>query len=243
MPYRKVKFANNEIYHIVLRRVGSDLLFKDKDDYYRGIFSIYEFNNTNPVEIWRRRRERIIEKNREKNVGGRASHNFTEDTRNKLVDVLAFCLMSNHIHLLVRQLKDDGIVKFMSKVGTGFGGYFNRKYGNKGHIFQDRFGVVHIKNETQLKVVFVYIHTNPLAIIESKWKEEGIKAPQKATKFLEKYKWSSYPDYLGAKNFPSVTERDFLIKTIGDFEECRRIVNDWVEYKGEIKEFADLALE
>ena len=59
MPYRKQQFVNDEIYHIVLRGIDDNLLFKDIDDYYRGIFSIYEFNTITPIQIRERRRERI----------------------------------------------------------------------------------------------------------------------------------------------------------------------------------------
>ena len=58
MPYRREQFVNNEIYHIVIRRIGDGLLFGDIDDYYRGVFSIYEFNTTQPVEIWQKRKAR-----------------------------------------------------------------------------------------------------------------------------------------------------------------------------------------
>lgn len=93
----------------------------------------------------------------------------------------------------------------MMKFGAGYGGYFNRKYHRKGHVFQQRFSAVHIEGEEQLKTVFVYIHTNPISLIEPNWKEKGIEEPEKVIEFLENYKWSSYQDYIGKKNFPSVT--------------------------------------
>ena len=58
MPYRKQEFANEEIYHIVIRVIDNNVMFKDIDDHYRGIFSIYEFNNIKSVEIRERRKER-----------------------------------------------------------------------------------------------------------------------------------------------------------------------------------------
>src|SRR3989344_525522 len=120
MPYRKEKFITGEIYHIVIRSLDDNLLFKNIDDYYRGIFSVYEFNNAKRVEIRDRRRERMKIKEEMKKVaqefkkvrGRRASASFI-DSRNKLVEVLAFCLMPNHVHLLVKQIKDDGIAGFM----------------------------------------------------------------------------------------------------------------------------------
>ena len=132
MPYRKEEFANGEIYHVVLRAIDNNLIFKDIDDYYRGIFSIYEFNNANPVDIWLRRQQRKKEKLLEVLEGP----SFQTPERDLLVDVLAFCFMPNHIHLLLRQIRDGGITKFMSKVGTGYAVYFNKKYQRKGYFFQ-----------------------------------------------------------------------------------------------------------
>lgn len=73
MPQRKEQFANDEIYHIVVRALDDNLIFKDTNDYYRGIFSIYEFNNANSVSIFNRRRDRAIEKKIEKScdIGSR----------------------------------------------------------------------------------------------------------------------------------------------------------------------------
>jgi len=240
MPYRREQFINDEIYHIVLRAIDDNLIFKDDDDYYRGIFSIYEFNTTKPITIRERRkiREQFKKANRE-----RVSVSFEADERDKLVEVLTFCFMPNHIHLLLRQIKDNGITKFMRKVGAGYGGYFNRKYNRKGHVFQNRFLSVHIKNDNQLKIVFTYTHTNPISLIEPKWKEEGIENPEKVIEFLENYKWSSYQDYLGKKNFPSVTDREFFLKIMRGEQGCKEFIENWVRYKGEIKEFPGIVLE
>lgn len=240
MPYRKPQFVNDEIYHIILRGIDDNLIFKDINDYYRGIFSIYEFNNVKSVEILRRRREIQTIKRKLRNSGDRVSS--ISDTRNKIVEVLAFCFMPNHIHLLVKQLKKGGITKFMRKVGAGYGRYFNRKYNRRGYVFQNRFLAVHIKDDNQLKTIFVYIHTNPIALVEPNWKEKGIQNPRRVIKFLEDYKWSSYPDYIFKKNFPSVTERNFILKIIKKGQGCKEFVEHWVKYKGKIRKLAKLTL-
>lgn len=241
MPYRREQFVNGEIYHVVTRRLEGHLLFRKIDDYYRGIFSIYEFNTIDPVEIAQRRKIRIQTKKAQA-AGDPLS---LTDLRDKLVDVLLFCLMPNHIHLLLRQLKEGGITTFMNKFGAGYPAYFRQKYDikSKGYFFQGRFVSVRIKTEDQLKTVFVYIHTNPISFIEPRWKEIGIQNTEKAIEFVGDYKWSSYPDYLGDKNFPSVTEREFLLKVMGGGQGCKEFVENWIRYKGRIKEFAELALE
>lgn len=227
--------ANNEIYHIVSRGVADYPIFKNIDDYYRGIFSLYEFNTITPVTIRERRKIRVKEK--------KLNRGLTSDTRELLVDILAFCFMPNHVHLLLKQIKNEGISQFMKKLGTGYAAYFNKKYDRKGHLFQGRFKAVHIKNDKQLETVFVYIHSNAISLIEPKWKEIGIKEPESVVEFLEDYKWSSYLDYIGKKNFPSVTDREFILKIMNGEPGCKEFVDAWVKYKGKISEFINLSLE
>jgi putative transposase len=228
--------VNDEIYHVVARAVGDSVVFDDEKDFYRGIFSIYEFNNDRGVNVWKRRNERKLEKKR---LGPTSP---TLQQRDRLVDTLAFSFMPNHLHLILKQLKDDGIVKFMQKVGTGFAVYFNKKYKRRGHLF-NKFRAVHIKNDDQLKHTFVYVHTNLISLVEPGWKEKGIENPDKTIEFLENNKRHSYLDYLGKKNFPSVTERDFLLEVMGGAEGCKAAVDNWIRYKRDTKYFGEIALE
>ena len=245
MPYRKEQFDTGKIYHIILRSIDDNKLFKDTDDYYRGIFSIYEFNTVNPVEILKRRSVRLrikrFLKKIEKSGGGPSSATF--ESRDKLVEVLTFSLMPNHIHLLLKQIKDGGIVKFMSKLGTGYAGYFNKKYSRKGHVFQNGFLSVPIKTDEQLKTVFAYIHVNAVSLIEPRWKERGVRNTNKAMQFIKEYKWSSFSDYLGKQNFSSVTDRKFMSETMGGEKACEKFVEDYIKYKGKAKESPDSFLE
>jgi len=143
MLSQKRQLATDEIYHICYRAVGDSTIFNDGNDHYRGVFALYEFNNSDSVEIWKRRRDRIVEKIIEKkqqaspsSVGpssGDLRHPpnlryFNVDKRDKFVEILAFCFMPNHIHLLLKQIKDNGITRFMQKMGGGYANYFNRKY-------------------------------------------------------------------------------------------------------------------
>lgn len=250
MPRKPRQFVQGEFYHLVLRRLQDEPLFIDTDDYYRGIFSLYEFNDENPVIIRKRRAARTrFKKSLHEIYKGQTPVKIVEldkslvmfDKRNLLVEILAFCLMPNHIHLLVREIKKGGISKFMQKLGSGLSCYFKNKYRIKlrGHFFQDRFTAVHINTDEQLRAVFVYIHTNPISLIEPKWKEEGINNPEKVIKFVENYKWSSYGDYIGNKNFPSLTKRDLLLKIMGNENGCRRWVNGWIKQKREIRKLLE----
>lgn len=224
MANKNPPLVNDEIYHVISRTVGDTTVFDDEKNFFRGIFCIYEFNNSNTVNIWKRRKERAIEKK----VLGPTSPTLQE--RELFVEILAFSFMPNHLHLILRQVKDNGITKFMQKIGTGFATYFNKKYDRKGHLF-NKFKAVHIKSDEQLKTTFIYVHTNLISLIEPGWKENGVKNPKKVIEFLENNKRHSYPDYLGKSNFPSVTHRSFFLETLGGAEGCKTYINSWIDYK------------
>ena len=234
---KRVEFANEELYHICYRAVGDTMIFKDEDDYFRGIFSLYEFNHSRPVNIWLRR----LQRKKEKLLLGRTSQSL--DGREKFVEILAFCFMPNHIHLILKQIKDGGISKFMQKVGGGYATYFNKKYKRKGHLF-NQFKAFHITSDDQLKNVITYVHCNPISIIEPGFKENGIKDVGRIMDYLGKeYRWSSFFDYLGKNNFASITTRDFILESMGESNGVKQAVEDWVNYKGEVKQFDDTVLE
>ncbi len=214
MSQRKEDFFIGEIYHITVRGVDGREIFAAEEDHWRMVFSLFEFNTTKPVTIRRQREKR--QKFKQMIRSGLASTELEgqkiDDKRDKLVEIMAFSLMPNHVHFLLRQIKPSGISIFMQKLGSGYARYFNDRYDRKGHLFQDKFTASRISGDDYLKTVIVYIHTNPVSLIEPGWKEKGIRNPQAAAKFLEEYRWSSYPDYIGRKNFPSVTERDFMLR-------------------------------
>jgi putative transposase len=239
MPSKRPLIVNGEIYHVVLRAIENLKLFRNEKDYLRMIHDLFEFNDENPV-LWDYRKYYNQHEKRSRAIRERRKK------RDTLVEILAFCLMPNHIHLLLRQNKDEGISKFMRKLGAGYGLYYNQKYKRNGHLFQGRYKIVHIKDDEQLKIIFVYIHSNPVSLIIPKWKEKGLNKTkiQEVLKFLENYRWSSYPDYLGKKNFPSLTNRDFLFQTIGDSEDFRKLIKDWLQFKTELRESSkEIALE
>lgn len=231
MP-KRVQFVNGETYHIVNRAIEGKNLFRQIADYFRFIFCLYELNDKNLVRMELRINQRKARKNKQDKQGQTPS-----DLREPLVEILAVCLMPNHYHLVIRQLVDNGISLFMKKLGDGYVGYFNEKYRRRGRgsIFQGHFKAVHIKTQKQFMNVICYVFTNPIELLEKVWKEEGVENPQKAIKYIESYKWSSYPDCIGKKNFPSVTKREFLFEVFGGPENLKKAVEDWILYKAELK--------
>ena len=235
MPIKRPQLVNNEFYHIVKRGVEEREIFLDDEDRLRFVNSLLVFNDIKPAP-WGNRAFWLQREQFSLGVLG------DYKPENPLVEVHAFALMKNHFHLLLRQLVYDGITDFMRKLG-GYSYYFNKKYERVGPLFQGRFKAVLIKTENQLRNVFVYIHTNPLAIIEFNWKERGLKDSQKALSFLREYRWSSHKDFIGVENFPNLIYKDFFSKILGDEKNCEKEIKSWILYKTDTTLPKDVALE
>lgn len=210
---KKPKFANGEIYHIYNRGVNKNNVFFDNNDYLRFIYSMFEMNDTKPVE----RFYTPISEVKPPKI-----------KENPFVDILVFVLMPNHYHFILRQKIDNGISLFMQKIGTGYTMYINQKYERVGSLFQGTYKAIHIANESYLLYLPYYIHLNPMDLIEPNWKTGKINNLSKAIKFLESYRWSSYLDYIGQKNFPSVINKNILINDNNPENYKKEIIN-WLK--------------
>ncbi len=218
MPVFRPKLANGEIYHIYNRGVEKRTVFLSECDYLRFIHDLFEFNDTEPVpqsniRLLLRRPGEVDSKRLNQCLGVRPPN--IKKRRELLVELMTFSLMPNHYHLLVRQLIDGGTSLFMKKIGAGYTNYFNLKYERVGPLFQGVFKMALIKNEDHFLFIPHYIHLNCLDREEPKWREGIIENAGRAMGVLGDYRWSSYLDYIGIKNFPSVTQRDFLMEFLG----------------------------
>ncbi len=210
-------FNNDSIYHIYNRGVELRDVFLHQKDYLRFIANLYEFNSSTPAL----------------NVGYHLNKTPIEvrlryERREPLVDIFAFCLMPNHYHLMLKQRVENGITVFMRKLGTGYTNYFNTKYNRVGPLFQGKFKSIYLEHEAHFVHLPHYIHLNPLDLKMPEWRDGTVKDPAKALQFLVSYRWSSLPDYLGMKNFPTVTTREFLTECIGGPTRFKSEMTDWI---------------
>lgn len=133
----------------------------------------------------------------------------------------------------------------MRKLG-GYSLYFNKKYNRVGPLLQGRFKAVRVSTDAQLMAVTSYIHLNCLELKEPEW-EERIFDPKEAIKFLESYRWSSYLDYIGKKNYPSVISKEFLKQVIGESNTFRKMTEEKIYDRAEMNKLfektGDLILE
>lgn len=212
----------SEIYHILNRGVDKRKIFLGEQDYFRFIHDLFEFNdqelaNTSSYYFFQQSKYGVL----------RGSH--IREPRKLLVNIHAFCLMPNHYHLLLSPRVENGIPKFMQKLGAGYVRYFNQKYDRKGTLFESKYKSILVKHEPHFYHLPYYIHFNPLDLKFSEWRKGELKNYKEAIKFLENYRWSSHLDYIGKKNFPSVTNRNFLLKVFEDNKGYQNSIRRWLK--------------
>jgi len=95
----------------------------------------------------------------QKDLKNRARSSLSQ-TYAKLVSIIAYCLLPNHFHLVLKQESKDGISKFMQKLGTSYTMYFNTKYKRSGSLFQGKFKANLIGGDFGLPILSVYINLN-----------------------------------------------------------------------------------
>ena len=183
-------FASDNIFHIYNRGNNKEKIFFDEQDYKAFLFRLGLCLGFTEEEI-----------NKEKLIAMPYSRIRITDTDKKDFKLHVFCLMPNHFHLLIEQIGDIPISKLISKLCTSYAKYINKKYKRVGHVFQDQFKAVLIKDNPQLMWTLTYIHMNPV-------KDYLVKHP-------EEYKWSSYNDFAFNRNLV-IVNKELLTKTFGD---------------------------
>ena len=213
---RKFDFSVGEFYHIYNRGNNKSKIFFDDTDKERFQKLLYVCNSNKPVVF--------------KTIQGMPLDKI--ERGQTLVDIGVYCSMPNHFHLLLHEKSEGGVSLFLEKLSTAYSMYFNKKYDRTGKLFEGRFQATHVGNDNYLKYLFAYIHLNPVKIIDPNWKENGIKNRDKAKKYLENYKYSSYLDYLDKKRI----ERIILNKKVfpdyfGNFKEFNQYIDEWLSFK------------
>jgi len=213
MPIRKVSLVNGEIYHICNKSIAGFKIFNDYRDYDRivGLMSFYIADEVpysfstykkiqNPGLIFQRR----------------------------LVDIVAYCIMPTHIHLILKQNLVDGIERFMGLISNSYSKYFNMRHSRKGPLWEGRFQNVLINNDEQLLHLTRYIHLNPV------------------TAFLVndpgEWKYSSYKEYID----PDASEKRLCnyhgLLSIKP-ESYKKFVLDQIDYQRQLAIIKNVSLE
>jgi len=190
-------FSRGCFYHLFNRGDNKEIVFRDEQDYRAFLFRLglalgFEKKVLDECEITKSPKSRI-------RISGLKPDNFK---------LHAFCLMPNHIHLLIEQCRDESISKLLLRVFTSFSRYINLKHKRIGHVFQDKFKSIKIETNPQLMLVSSYIHMNPV-------KDSLVNKP-------EEYRWSSFNDFVN-KRKSAIVHKQFLIEVFGN---TKNLINE-----------------
>lgn len=145
--------------------------------------------------------------------------------RKPLVKILAFTLMKNHYHLLLKEIKAGGVSKFMQRLGNGMTNYFNERYGEVGSLCQGSYKARLVNEEMYLKDLSVYIQVkNPFERYPGGF-NKAIREFDKAYEWVIADPYNSLADYAGKRNSP-IIDRDILAKLFKTPKEYKEFAYD-----------------
>ncbi len=173
-------------YHVYNRGVGKRRIFKDKQDYL--VFTNYLKEYLSPpfdpstITVDVHFKDTVF-----KGVPRQPKNYY------KKVELLVYCLMPNHFHLLLKQLSDNSMKEFLHSLCLRYSMYFNKKYRRVGPLFQGRFRGIQVLDDSYLLHLSRYIHLNP---------SDNFKRLENA--------YSSYAEYLNKRNTKWIHTQDVI---------------------------------
>lgn len=219
---RKEKFAPGEYYHIYSRTLLNIPEFKNYGNAKRLERAFLISNSTNSGEAFQLIRN-------DKNA---TTEDILKILKNgeKLVDILSYVIMSDHYHLLVYEIKDNGIKNFVHKTNTSIAKYINIKNDRLGPLFESRFKSKHIDTNEYLLHLSLYIHLNPLDFLVGRgWREHSLKNWLSIKPKLLNYQWSSLKHFLTTEKNPIISGTEIIEEQFNNKKDYENFLRGWSE--------------
>ncbi len=213
MPYRKTPLVNGEVYHVFNRGVAKLPIFEDRRDYSRLLETLYYYQFQGP-------KPQFSQLKRFKDI------NFEKNK--KIVEIICYCLMPNHYHLMIKQLQDRGISEFINKISNSYTKYFNTRHNRVGPLLQGQFKAVRIEYDEQLIHVSRYIHLNPIVSF--------------LVKDLKEYPFSSYLSYIGLEK-DKISNGELVLSMFKTKQKYEQFVLDQVEYGKSLESIKHMTID
>ncbi len=212
MPSRNAikQFEPDSMYHVYNRGVDKRIVFSDERDY--AVFlSFLKYALLSDEELTH---HEVVD-------GGVISQSDRFNLRRQglhgAVELVSFCLMPNHYHLLLYQRDIDGITRLMRSIGTGYVAYFNKRHKRVGSLFQGRYKASPIKSQGYWDHISRYIHLNPLDI---------------GRDYIS-YSYSSYRNFIGEAESEWL-KPEFIMDGFDSIESYEKFVSEYIPNKNEL---------
>lgn len=216
---RKYPLLEGRVYHTFTKSIAGFEVFRNETDYQRmsSMLSYYKVENP-PV--------RFSIFSDIKNKESFYQRHF--NSQDNIVEIIAYCFMPTHVHLVLKQMKNDGISIFMGKVLNSYTRYFNLRSKRKGPLWESKFKNVEVTTDEQLLHLTRYLHLNPVtaSIVEDP----------------HNWDFSSYREYLGeTQPGKDICSYSGLLHIVP--EEYREFVASRKDYQRELANLKELFLE
>lgn len=199
---RKEEFSIGSYVHVVQRGTRGLPIVRDEEDRFRFLLMLLHFNDSFMSQNWHRDlHDAHVHKTFE-----RPAHWPDKDLQ---VIIVAFALVENHFHLLLQEIKEAGIARFMHRLGTGMAKKFNERYNESGALFQSSYRARIVDDDTYFRYVSAYIHVKNAFDVHPKgyvWARDNF---DEAYRWASAYSYSSLGDYVGEFNRP-IVDKEFL---------------------------------
>lgn len=224
MPGRLIPLVTDQIYHVLNRGISLQPTFITKKEFQRALEVARYYQNKNQplrysqfLSLSNERRAQILE-------------NLAKDGQ-YLVEIIAYCLMPNHFHFILKQLIENGISKFMSNFTNSYTRYFNTKNKRNGPLFEGKFKAVMVETDEQLFHLSRYIHLNPYSSHVIKTLAE-----------IELYPYSSFREFIG-KGEINFCQKEIILNSFSDENSYKEFVLNQANYQRRLDEIKHLSLE
>ncbi|OGY24653.1 MAG: hypothetical protein A2Y57_00845 [Candidatus Woykebacteria bacterium RBG_13_40_7b] len=210
MQIRKDSLVNDQYYHVFSRSIAKFVVFNDTQEFSRmqDILKLYRYFNFD----YKYSRFMKLDPDSQLKI-----ENFLEKENSLLVEIVAYCLMPTHIHLILKQVQNKGISHFMAKILNSYSRYFNLTHKRIGPLWAGRFKSVLILTDDQLLHLTRYIHLNPTSA--------------NLVKKSEKWPFSSYQEYINRKKKGFCNFSDVVPLSASSY---KKFVSDRVSYQKEL---------
>jgi len=220
---RKREFTIGSFVHIFNRGNRKQTIVREACDKWRFLQMLYYFNTSVSIANPFKNLERKL------GFGLRTKLIWPKQwiLQTPIVKIIAFALVENHFHLLIREIVEGGIALFMQKVGVGMTLYFNKKYQETGRLFQGPYKASVVNNDEYLKYLSVYIQVKNILEIYPKGLEACLKNFDKAFDWAVEYPYCSLADYVDKRNLP-IIDKDILGEIFSTPEKYKMFAKDCI---------------
>jgi REP element-mobilizing transposase RayT len=243
MKTRTEQFWEGALVHIVHRGVRGSEIVKDYKDRVHFLKALYFLNDKATDENWKQDIQKLITSSDLVNFEEVRKKVGRWKERETYVDILAYCLMSNHFHLFIYIKDPKDVGRFMQRLSISLAMRFNKKYNMKGTLFESKYKVSIINNELHMDLVIPYIiYKNPCELFKGGIKSANTK-PEKAFQFASQYTFCSLGDLLYKRPQSAIINTDRLY---GNFEipKTEALIRKWcIDYLKNRPETTEIELE